>query len=407
MLYLSQILNSKVTDSSDKAVGRLKDILIKSKAGVYSPLDFLLIKDRQGKEFCIPYEYVENLSKEEVSLKSLFENIATDIPDDESTYLMRDVMDQQIVDVAGARVVRVNDLKIGLFENRMSVLGIDVSFRGLMRRLGLTGLDIFNLLPVKLIDWRKAQKVRGVLKLDTISDELKRLHPADLANIVEDLSLRQSAKLMKTLDVTFAAQIVEEMDPNAQKMLVNYLGPEKAAKIIEKMSPDEIADLIHALSKTEAKHLLSYLQNGKLKKVEKLIKYEEDTAGGLMTPDFMTGRPEWTVKKTIEEIKKLSPSMRSMLYVYVTTEEGVFVGAVSLRRLLTAENKQTLGDLIKRLPNTSTLKTDQKLRSIVHVMTKYNLYTAAVLDENKKMVGMVAIDDVMRHISPKGLTIRV
>ncbi|MBU0546054.1 CBS domain-containing protein [Patescibacteria group bacterium] len=400
MLYLSQILNSKIKDSSDKVIGQLKDILIKSKAGEYSPLDFLLVKGRKGEEFFVPYEYVENLSKNELTLKSLFENITISEPEGAFAYLVRDVLDQQIVDVEGARVVRVNDLKLGLFENKMCVLGIDVSFRGILRRLGLKGLDLFNLLPVRLIDWRKTQRVRGVLKLDTISDDLTRLHPADLANIVEELTVRQGAKLVKNLDTAIAAAIVEEMDPTAQKMLVNYLGPEKAAKIIEKMSADEIADLMQMLSKSDAKHLLSYLKNGKLKKVEKLIEYENNTAGGLMTTDYVSGRQEWTVEMAIEEIKKMSPTMRSMLYVYVTDEDGVFKGAVSLRRLLTANKKQTLGALIKRLPPASTLHVHQKINSIIKVMTKYNLYTAAVLDENKKLVGMVTIDDIMRIIMP-------
>lgn len=400
MLYLSQILNSKITDSSDKVVGRLKDIITKSKAGEYSPLDFLLVKGKKGEEFFIPYEYVENLSKEEVSLRSLFDNISTAEPEGVYAYLVRDVLDQQIVDVEGARVVRVNDLKLGLFENKMCVLGIDISFRGILRRLGLSGLDFFNFLNVRLIDWRKTQRVRGVLKLDTISDELTKLHPADLANIVEELSVRQGAKLVKNLDTSIAAAIVQEMDPTAQKLLVNYLGPEKAAKIIEKMSADEITDLMQLMTKAEAKHMLSFLQNGKLKKVEKLIKYENNTAGGLMTTDYVTGFPDWTVERAIEEIKKLSPAMHSMLYIYVTDNDGVFLGAVSLRRLLTANTKQTLGKLVKILPPASTLHIDQKLNSIIKVVTKYNLYTAAVLDENRKLVGMVAIDDIMRRIVP-------
>ncbi|MFH2018828.1 MAG: CBS domain-containing protein, partial [bacterium] len=141
-------------------------------------------------------------------------------------------------------------------------------------------------------------------------------------------------------------------------------------------------------------------KNGKLKKVEKLIEYENNTAGGLMTTDYVSGRQEWTVEMAIEEIKKMSPTMRSMLYMYVTDEDGVFKGAVSLRRLLTANKKQTLGALIKRLPPASTLHVHQKINSIIKVMTKYNLYTAAVLDENKKLVGMVTIDDIMRIIMP-------
>ncbi|MFA6376982.1 MAG: PRC-barrel domain-containing protein, partial [Candidatus Paceibacterota bacterium] len=374
MLYLSQILNNKVTDSSDKVIGRLEDIIIQSKAGVYSPLDLLVIRKNKEKEFCVPYEYVANLSKGEVNLRNTFVNVKTvSEPKENYIKLKRDVLDQQIVDVGGARVVRVNDLKLGLFENKMSVLGIDVSFKGLLRRMNVSWLDFLNILSVHLIDWRKAQPVKkGALKLDTISKDLARLHPADLANIVEDLSLRQGSKLMSSLDEDTAAQVVEEMDPEVKKILVNHLGTEKASKIIDKMSADEIADLLQMLSQEEAKDLLSYLQNGKLKKVQKLIKYGKDTAGGIMTADFVSGLPDWTVKHAIMEIKKLSPSIRSMLYIYITDKEGYFKGAVSLRRLLTADKDQTMADLIKRLPSSSTLRTGQKIKDIVRVMTKYN-----------------------------------
>ncbi len=213
--------------------------------------------------------------------------------------------------------------------------------------------------------------------------------------------MRQGSKLMSSLDEDTAAQVVEEMDPEVKKILVNNLGTEKASKIIDKMSADEIADLLQMLSKEESKDLLSYLQNGKLKKVQKLIKYGKDTAGGIMTADFVSGLPDWTVKYAISEIKKASPAMRSMLYIYITDKEGGFKGAVSLRRLLTADKDQTMVDLIKRLPHSSTLRTGQKIKDIGRVMTKYNLYTAAVLDDNKKLVGMVTIDDVMRQIFPK------
>jgi len=283
MLYLSQILNSKIKDSSDKTIGRLKDISVKSKAGAYAPLDFLIVKGKRRKEYVIPYEFVENLSKEEITLKSLFKSIPNESLPESHAYLNRDVLDQQIVDLEGARVVRVNDLKLGLFEDRMSVLGIDISNKGLLRRLGLERFDFLDLLKVSFIDWRKAQPIKGILKLDTMSKDLTKLHPADLANIVEDLSLKQGSKLVRTLDAEMAAKVFEEIEPAVKKILVSYLGPEKASQIVEKMSADEIADLLQSLPREERDRFLSLLQNGKLKKVERLIKYRKDTEARLVT----------------------------------------------------------------------------------------------------------------------------
>ena len=172
MAYLSQILNTKITDSADILVGRLKDVAIVPVAGEYAPLLFLLLKKHGQEEIFVPYEYVENISREEIALKNLISKIPTNGPTDEYILLSRDVLDQQIVDVGGARVVRVNDLRIGLFENKMCVLGIDISFKGLLRRLGLAWLVIINVFKVNLIDWRKTQPVKGALKLDTLSEDL-------------------------------------------------------------------------------------------------------------------------------------------------------------------------------------------------------------------------------------------
>lgn len=401
MLYLSQILNSKVKDSSDKTIGRLKDILIRSKAGAYAPLDFLLVKGKRRKEYVIPYEYVENLSKEEITLRSLFNNIPNTASTENYAYLNRDVLDQQIVDVEGARVVRVNDLKLGLFEDRMSVLGIDISNKGLLRRLGIDRFDIFDLFKVGFIDWRKAQPIKGILKLDTISKDLTKLHPADLANIVEELSVKQGGKLVRTLDAETAAKVFEEIEPAMKKILVGYLGPERAGKIVEKMSANEIADLLQMLPQDDRDKFLSLLQNGKLAKVEKLFKYKNDTAGGLMRTHYMSANQDWTVEKTMDEIRRVYPSMRSVLYIYVVGDNEVLKGTVSLRRLISAKPNQKLKEIMKRMQYRAVLRPEQKIEDIINVMTKYNLYTAAVVEAKHQMIGMVAIDDVMRYLAPK------
>ncbi len=401
MLYLSQILNNRVEDSADRYVGRLMDILVKSEPGTYSPLMYLVVR-RKKEDFIIPYSFVENLSKADVSLKTLFEKLEyAQIDPEEYTSLNRDVIDQQIVDVAGARVVRVNDLSIGMLENKHHILGIDISAKGLLRRLGIAHFDLFGLLKVNLLDWRVVQPVKGALKVDQLSKGLQRLHPADLANIIEDLSIKQGGKLVDSLDSKEAAKVIEELDPHLQKVLIKHLGPEKASKIIEKMSIDEIVDLMQILPYYEAKDYLSNLQHGKLRTIENLIAYEEDTAGGLMTTDYITAPPEWTVGRVIEEIRAVSGALRSILFIYVVDADDKLLGPVSMRNLLISNDDVKLADLLKPAELLSTLKPEDKLDEIVNIMTKYNLYTATVLDGSGKLLGIVSIDDVMRCLAPK------
>lgn len=400
-MYVSRLLKTPVVDSSDAVIGKLVDILIKPASGTYAPLTHLVVQLPRGKGArFVPYEFVATLGRDGVVLKHLFSSVPVVEPKGDEVWLKRDILDQQIVDVEGARVVRVNDLKCALVGDIMCVIGIDVSWRGVLRRLGLSGLDPFNIFKVNLIDWRKAHPLKGELKLDTVSGQLNTLHPADLANVIEDLTIKQGSRLVGSLDTRTAAKVVEEMDPEVQKLVMRYLGPESAAKIVERMSTDEAVDLLQMMPKEEAKKFLSFLQKGQSTTVERLLDYPTDTAGGMMSLEFMSARPDWTVKETIEQVRRVSPTMRSLLYVYVTDEAGKLKGAVSLRGLLTASPDSKLKDITKRLPKSSLLKLTDHINKAVRVMTKYNLFTAAVLDHEYKLAGVLSIDDVMRHLVP-------
>lgn len=400
MLYFSHILNAVVKDSSDKTVGRLKDALIKPVAGAYPPLEALVVQRRRKRPFYIPYQYVENLSRDQVTLKTLEDKIISYIPTPEDVFLSRDIVDQQIVDTSGARVVRVNDLQIGALNGVMCVLGIDISTRGLLRRLGLTKLGIFNWLKVHLIDWKSTQPVKGTLKLETLSKDLVKLHPADLANIVEELNLKQGSNLVQTLDAETAAKVLEEVNPRVQRILMRALKPEQAAKISEKMSVDELANVIKLLPRQEAEEVCSYFKNGHIKKVAQLLRYKNDSAGGLMTTEFVSAPPDWTVSQAIEEIKKKSDSLRSILYVYVVDKEGIYKGVASLRRLLTAKPEDTLEMIMKRAKRLPCVKVHQSTKEVAELMTKYDLNSAAVVDKKHRLLGIIAIDDVMRTLLP-------
>lgn len=400
MIYFSQLIGAKVRDNADVKVGRLKDILIQPSVGTYAPLLFLLVVGSKKQEHYIPFVYVQNTSSTEITLNKVLLNIQTEKPEGDFVYLNQDLLDEQIVDVEGARVVRVNDLKLGVFNDEDCLLGIDVSFKAILRRLGLSWL-VGDALQSQLIDWRKAQQVKGALQVNTLSNDLIRLHPADLANIIEDLSTKHGASLVTSLDEDTAAQVLEELDPRLQKILISHLGTEKTAHILEKMSTDEVTDLVKMLPAKEAEQVLKILPGVKLDNVEKLLHYKDDTAGGLMTTDMVRAEPDWTVKQTMEEIKNNSKTMRSLLYVYVVDEHNTFKGAVSMRRLLLAESKQKIGQLVPKDHPLAALHVHHSIRDIVRIMTKYDLYTAAVLGPENKLLGMVTIDDVMRVLHPE------
>lgn len=400
MIFFSSLLGTTVVDRAGQKLGKLEDIALSIQMGEYDPLLYLVVKKSKKTEW-ISYDYVENLGKENIHLKTLSERIQRTPPDDKLNLLRRDVLDQQIIDVVGARVVRVNDLQFSITDRGMSVVGIDISAKGLLRRLGIEGLDIFDHFLVKLIDWRGAYVIKGAVQVQSASEQLVGLHPADLANIIEDLSIKKGGRLIQSLDKPTAARVLQEIDPKIQKVLVDWLGPERAAKIGEHMSIDDFVDMVQSLPRERATELVSYIQNGRAKSLQNLLHYQDDTAGGLMNTDFISVGPELTVEEATDRVRKLSDAFRSIYYLYVTDTDGILKGVVSLRRLMIAESREPLRDIMKNAKRLPVLNPYQSLDEVATLMTKYDLNSMAVVEKNKKMLGVVTIDDVMRAIFPK------
>jgi Mg/Co/Ni transporter MgtE len=317
--------------------------------------------------------------------------------------LKESVLDKQIVDLAGMRVVRVNDLEFGRVGQLMCLVAIDISTRGLLRRLGLRGGPISNLFKPNFLEWKDIRLMDNKIRLSTDAQELVKLHPADIANIVEKMNVKQGSIFLQALDQNVAARVLEEIQPDIKKILVKSLGPERTAALMGKMSVDELVDLIQLLPGRESRELISKLPvDSKIQKVRKILEYDEDTAGGLMTTEYVSAHPETVIEKVIENIRSISHLHHSIQFIYVLDDTGKFMGVVSLRNLVVSDRQKKIKDIMRkpnrRLP---TMTVDQSVENIAALMTKYNLLSVAVLDKDKKLVGVVTVDDVMRHLVPK------
>jgi Mg/Co/Ni transporter MgtE len=202
------------------------------------------------------------------------------------------------------------------------------------------------------------------------------------------------------MDAESAANAMNELDPHVKKTLTNYLDPQIFLNIIQKMPSDEIVDILKDMPEEQAKIVLEKIKDGKTKKIEKLINYPNDKAGGIMSVDYFTALIDDTVAQTVEKIKKVSPSLRSLIYGYVVDEENKFYGIVSMRTLLISPPDYKIKKVFSHIPKRSTLDPHDDLTKIVNIMTKYDLYTVAVVDETKKLLGIIFIDDVMRRLVP-------
>lgn len=400
MLFFSNILGAEVRDQADCVVGRVYDAVIKLTENEYPPVLGITINGKKNVRKFINIANIENFGKNYLTLKKNASESVGEVPQDPGLIFLRDtILDRQIVDLAGVRVVRVNDLQFGIVKGSMCLMALDIGKLGILRRLGLGGLNLFNFLQPELLEWKNVRLLGDKLQLSMGSKELVKLHPADIANIIEKLNLNQGSELLESLDKKTAARVLEELEPELQRILVESLGPERAASVMQKMSIDELADLIQMLPDRKSKEIMENLPSDSTSNVKKILEYDEDTAGGLMTTEYVSVFPSTTVKEVVEQIKKVYQLHRGIYLVYIIDEQGNFKGDVSLRKLLISDYEQTMGELMDN-EKKSTATASQNILEVASLMTKYNLTSIAVLDENKKLLGVITVDDVMRHFVP-------
>lgn len=403
MFYFSTTINVPVDDKNDEQVGKLKDIAIElTKGRKFPSIVGLLTHSRARKrDIYISANKVAAWSHDGLVLNVPAAEAESVQPAEGLLFLGRNIVDRQIVDLTGIRVVRVNDLQFGPVHGQMCLLAIDVSVAGLLRRLGLK-MPSGRLFKPHLLEWNNAHLIGDKLQLQTGRDELVKLHPADIANLVEKMNVKQGSLLLRSLDQATAAKVMEEVSPHIQKMLIRNLGAERASAILEKMSMDELVDLIQLLPRMESQEIIEKLPARKdVNRVKKILEYDENTAGGLMTTEFISAHLDTPVSEVFEKIRRDSHQHRSIHFVYVTDEKRKYLGVASLRRLIIARQEQKIKEVMKRTKRTPVVNVRQSVMAVANVMTKYNLLSVAVVDNNRKLLGIVTVDDIMRCLVPK------
>lgn len=400
MIFLSQLLNVPIVDNKEDTIGRLKDVIVTSKDGGYPTVSGILFKNG-SHDAVIPYQYIENLSRGEITLtKSNCAKNHYEMSDNESL-LLRDVLDQQIFDVKGIRVVRVNDLQLVKIDENFSVVGIDISNKALLRRLGLGWLPMVRSFQSQFIDWNDVSLVKGSvgsLQLKTSHEKLKKLHPADVANLIENLTVHESTTLVQSFDKETAAEVLTEVEPKYKDTLLEHINPKNLANILEEMPTDEATDVIRDLSEHKRLQVFKRLGMRKARVLHKMTTYRDDIAGGLMTSEFMDVDRDTTVAQAIRKIRKNSDEHRSIYHVFVLDDNKKLHGIVSMRTLLLAPPKAKVADLMSKVIRTVRVHT--KAEEVARLMTKYNLLSVAVVDKSRTFRGIITVDDVLRFLIP-------
>jgi CBS domain-containing protein/sporulation protein YlmC with PRC-barrel domain len=407
-LFLSELLGRPVTAPDGTRVGRLSD-LVAATGEPYPPIESLVMKGATGLRQ-VPWSAVERLGEEAIVLRAGAEALPLPAaPGPDRMPLAGDLLDRQIVDVHDAKVVRVNDLHFLEVKGQLRIAHVDVGFRGLVRRLGwqpfVDGLvsavskEARYLKSDQLVGWKLVQPLdrsAGKLRLEVARRMLATIHPADLAEILEDLDRDKRTVLLQRLDVETAADALEEVEPELSAQLLEEVPAAHAADILEEMQPDEAADVLSELAGDSRDEMLAAMERPDAKEVQELLAYPPDSAGGLMTPDRLQLGPAQTVADAIAELRRRADELPFVYEIFVADEKGRLVGVCTLRDLLLNEASTALAALMRE--PAATVRLDARLRDVAGLASKYNLVTVPVVDPQGVVNGMVTVDDILAGV---------
>jgi magnesium transporter len=413
-LHLSELLGAPVYDPSGAATGHVREVTLAPQEDRNRIASFI-VKTKSGNRV-IPFSAVATINA----------GIHTSTqPSDwpaangaEGLFLLeRDLLDQQVIDINGRKVVRVNDVDLqidslteaGEPHAILRIQSVDIGVRGAVRRL-LRGLApraalhvLLQRIPPRTIPWSFVDLIETDparrIKLKISHDGLATLHPADIADIVEDLAPDEREAVFRTLDHDVAAETLEEVEPSVQKSIVESLDSERAAEIVEEMDPDAAADLLADLSEDRTEQILVEMEPAASQEMVELLEHREETAAGRMTTEFLALPVIATVENAIGVMREFEGGIESVNTIYLVDSHGTLAGAVPLVKIVLATQDTPLLSLTQEPLIFTHKETSDK--EVAELFDKYNLVTLPVVDEQNKLAGVITSDDVITMLRSK------
>jgi len=406
MAFISELTGRPVTDIDGTQIGVLKDLVARPLKDLRHPVVDAIIVHSKAGDRTVPYSDLAALLSAAIPLK----RPSSEIPDyqlqDDDIRLVADVLDKQILDTDGARVVRVNDIELVRINGDVIVSNVDIGVLGILRRIGLEKLGRWAARRFKTdtsagaISWDFVEPLihDQSMRLKVPSSKLAALHPSDIAEIISDLNRAEHSDLLSKLDIKQLADTLEEVEPDFQADLLEHFSDEKAADVLEEMSPDEATDLLAELPDERRQGLLKLMEADEADEVRELLRYEEDTAGGLMTTEYVAVAPNMTAAQTIEHLRKVGEEAELLYYVYVVDKEEHLLGVFSLSDLIIAPPDTPITHFMHKRVVSVELSADQN--EIAQIVAKYNLIAVPVVDAEDHLHGIVTADDALDKILP-------
>jgi magnesium transporter len=425
MIFLSTLLRQSIYDIEGRRLGTLRDVCV-SLNEPFPAVTALVIATSTlsvNNDMIIPWSQVDNLEESKIYLTVKQQRITSYTPHPDELLLRRDLLDKQIVDTQGIRVVKVNDLKLAQIKGTARLIGADISASGLLRRLGILAPFelVSRVLPFRLsertITWNYVEPLEVVragtgqltpalagaglgtagivphVQLNVSHTKLTDLHPADIADILEQLDVEEAGAMLGRLDTETAADTLNEVETPLQFELLSELDPEKASDLLEILAPDDAADILAEIPQETAERLLNLMPVDESRPIRELLRYGPETAGGIMTTEVLSLSQELTVEEALVYLRQHSAHLEMIYYLFIVDDELHLVGVVSLRELVVAEPTTRLKELMDE--DVIKVKTDTDQEEVARIIAKYDLLGVPVVDNENHLVGLITVDDVI------------
>jgi sporulation protein YlmC with PRC-barrel domain len=409
MLYATELMGAAAYDSNSNYVGRVREFFVEP-ADAPNRVSHFLISRGRFQPLIARYNQVSAIAPGRLDLNVTERALDAYHPNEALLAVQKDLLDQQIIDTHGRKVVRVNDVDLAEFRTNgnveLRIAQVDVGIPGAIRRL-LQGVAptnfvrrLQNKLPQRSIRWEfvnliEPDPLRRV-KLRITHEKLEDLHPADLAEMMEELSAAERQGIIASLDEETAAAVLAELDERLTTQIVEKLDPEKAADIIEEMPPDAAADLLADLPKETSQEVLEEMPNEEAAEVRELLAFDPSTAGGMMNTEFAFVSETATREQVLDWLRNQEFNLEQLDTIVLLDSLGHFAGTAPIARMLLAAAEQHMSEL-KTDPLLS-ITADANERDVFELFDKYNLRMLTVLAPDNRPIGTIAVDDVVSRL---------
>jgi magnesium transporter len=413
--YLSRVVGVKAYDADGVFIGVVKDLQVESDSANlnsgHPAVTGIKLKQKNRVAY-YSFDYFQ-VDKSNGKIKIIASQLV-DLPEqniDNDLSLVESVLDKQIIDLNGRKLVRVNDVRLVSLPTGSFAVAVDIGIEGLLRRIGVAKpikylLTLFRSnIPSKFILWEDLEAIdfsNFNIKLSKSYKKLQTLHPSDLADIIEDLGRKASAEVFSALDEEKAADVLEELEVETQVHIIKSLPIEKAADVLEKMPADEVADIFDALNDEKVELLLNEMEKDSSEEVRELLDYSSHAVGSIMSTEVMSFNGNMTIDEVFGVLRNQKPEAESLYNLFVTNEKDVLIATFSLRDLVISSPEIKVSQIMK--PSPVHLYDDQEIDDIAEFVSKYNLLAIPVVDRHDILQGMVVIDDVVDDLLDKRRT---